>query len=336
MITRPQSATARNIRDGDHKSAASWSSPKDCGRSSNQDDLHLFLRDRVNSQSTFNQFKLTISVDTPDVLASFSVRESSRNRSIPGRGAVDPVTRGRVDPFDEAMEEYIDTVRVAGHQAMTLAKNKIQNELKTKFDEESRRIRQELVDRDRVISSLQHEIDTRKDSWVRISKQLRHMADLLGKRGSGSLLQLCRARTDQEVVKAIIDLWIRKANDLRKDRVGTAFVTNSYNSKLILRVYSAWRISSITQSVARSAATRLDALETSKEATIDRLTKERDKARAEIERLGAELDEERSLKDDSLKNIESLLANKFKDFTQEISRLGHKRKPTASSIDSSS
>jgi hypothetical protein len=234
------------------------------------------------------------------------------------------------------MEEYVDTIRVAGHQALALAKKRMQSELKAAFYEESRRVRQQLLDRDGLISSLQHEVDTRKHSWVRVSKQLRHMADLLGTRGASGCQELCRARTDQEVVRAIVNLWIRKANALRKDRIGTAFVARSYDSKLILRVYSAWRVSSITQSVARSAAARLDAVEVSKEATIDRLTRERDKALAEIDRLCAELDEERSMKDDSLNKIESLLAIKFKDFTQEISRLGHKRKPAVSSIDSSS
>lgn len=271
----------------------------------------------------------------PENLASASVRESSRPRSFTDRIASDAVNPGCGDPFDEAMEEYVDTIRIAGHQALALAKKRMQSELKAALHEESRRVRQQLLDRDGLISSLQHEVDARKHSWVRVSKQLRHMADLLGTRGARRFQELSRARTDQEVVRAIVNLWIRKANDLRKDRIGTAFVARSYNSKLISRVFSGWRVSSITQSVARSAAARLDAVEVSKEATIDRLTKERDKARAEIDRLCAELDEERRMKDDSLDKIESLIASKFKDFGQEISRLGQKRKPGVSLIDPS-
>ena len=204
------------------------------------------------------------------------------------------------------IDEYAERIRLEGQKALQASRIRIQSQLRQDIEGESRALKRTLEERDASIQALRSEIDGKKEIVTKLSKQLRSMADLLGRRSF-------QTGSDEQLIKTVVDRWLVNAKQSKKDREGYRFSDVLYQTKLAMRVYNAWRLRSCIESMERSTCMRLEVLEKSKDALISQLTTERDRAREDL-RL------EQSSRQESMARIKALLTGKLEGLSEEVFR----------------
>lgn len=98
--------------------------------------------------------------------------------------------------------------------------------------------------------------------------------------------------------------------------------TIMYESKLSLKVWNAWRLSAVTESMAQITNDRLSVLEAEKDAIIAALTNQRNEMVTALEAAHRDLQEERVKRSEVLLKVKSLFAHKFEDISSEVDNIG--------------
>ena len=234
-----------------------------------------------------------------------SVRSSSV-LALPSSVNPKPPPAARKDDFTCMIDEYAERIRSEGQKALQASRIRIQSQLRQDIEGESRALKRALEERDASIQALRTEIDGKKETVIKLSKQLRSMADLLGKRSF-------QGGSDDELVKWVVNRWLMHAKQSKTDKEGYRFSDVLYQTKLAMRVYNAWRLRSCIESMERSTCMRLEVLEKSKDALISQLTNERDREREAL------LHEQYS-RQESMSRIKSLLTGKLEGLSEELFR----------------
>ena len=207
-----------------------------------------------------------------------------------------------MDSYNEAIEEYVETIRLEGQKALSLATNRINSDMKLRFNQEADHLRACLAERERAIVDLEAELVTRKESCNRVGKQLRLFATLVSKRGEQSrLLQLDTG------ARGLLEIWLSKAKKVKREREGDRLATILHQCKFGLRVYHAWHLLAVTGQMGRANSEQLHA----KQESLDRMTVERDRGRQEIRRLNSEIEMERSKRANLIGKIKSTFNSKL-------------------------
>ncbi len=153
-----------------------------------------------------------------------------------------------------------------------------------------------------MIANLESEVESRKELCSRLTKQLRSVASVAGKRGDYSGLW-----QSQQGTEAVLSAWLRNAQKKYREDRGNRIASSLYSSKLCGRTYHSWHLLTVTEHMGRvhSEEIRL------KEDSIHRMALERDRAREEVKRLISELDFERGKRADFISKIKSTFSNKL-------------------------
>jgi hypothetical protein len=204
--------------------------------------------------------------------------------------------------FHNVIEEYIETIRLEGQKAISLATQRISTDLNKRFDQESQSMNARLQDQEHVISGLESEIESRKDQTSRLVRQLRSIANLAGKRGTYSGLWHPGYRLDD-----VLLTWLRKSKAQVHEEHNLRLASSFYICKLSSQIYHSWHLLAVTEQMGRLHSGELKA----KEECMHRIALERDRAKEEVRRLSAQLETERGKRVEFLSQIKSTFNSKL-------------------------
>ncbi len=227
------------------------------------------------------------------------------------------------DRFGKAIDDYIEAIRTEAQKALSLAKNELAAGMNQQHERDLDKLRNVVDERDRALGKLRAELDSRKESHQRLSKQLRAFVTLLSKRNRENGGIHFGIPDDPSIgIREIVKIWRLKAHHRRREAEGTHITRTLYETKLKLRVCSEWRLFAVMESMARISAERLENLQRSKDLEIQQTSSERDQAKAEVNKLMLELDVERSRRGEFISKVRTMFAAKFAEFSNELIAFG--------------
>jgi hypothetical protein len=212
-------------------------------------------------------------------------------------------------------------MRLEGQKALTVAKQQIAADMKQDHEKELMELRQEVSERDQRLALVQVEAENRRETCLRVAKQLRNFAVLLSKRSQNSTVCILRHSKEGMSLKQALELWHRNACNSYEERKRERIPSTLYETKLLMRVHAAWRLDAAIQRTVRQSEERLSEQQRANTDSVKRAENERDEALEKVNKLLVELDAERSRRAEFSKRIKS----KFEDFSNEFTVFGSSR-----------
>ena len=252
-------------------------------------------------------------------LQSLEAQQLLSHSARPSSTKVSPSISRPPDRFSQAIDSYVEVMRLEGQKALSVAKDEIAASLKQKHEQDIARLRQEVSERDHRLNAALLESESRKERCLRLTAQLRNLADLLSKRSNNPVVSLVRGSANGELsLGQVLEIWHRNACVLWEERKKERMGATLYKTKLLMRIHAAWRLEAVVQNTVREQEQRVIVLDSSKDEMVKKANSERDEAREEVRQLLVELDTERSRRSAFSKTVRS----KFEEFSNELTKFG--------------